>query len=103
MLAAAIFAMLLASCKYDCKRAADHKGIWKLETLSRATMDSTIAIPDVLQFGKGKMYQLNDKCMVLHQEKPIGRVITGKRDYISDNERISIRFGVGSYAQYIAR
>jgi len=101
--AIALCAMLLLSCKYDCKSAADHKGIWKLDTFNRGTMDSTVAIPDVLQFGDGKMYQLNDNCKILYQGKPIGRVITGKRDYISGNEHISVRFGVDSYAQYIAR
>jgi hypothetical protein len=103
IVAIALCAMLLLSCKYDCKSAADHKGIWKLETFNRGTMDSTIAIPDVLQFGEGKMYQLNDNCKILHKEKPIGRVITGKRDYISGDEHISVRFGVDTYAQYIAR
>lgn len=95
--------MLLAACKYDCKRAGEHTGIWKLETFSRATMDSTMAIPDVLHFGEGKIHKLNDKCQILYQGRIIGSVITGKIDYLSGNEHISVKLGVGSFGEYIAR
>ena len=102
IIAIALCAMLLLSCKYACQEINQSKGIWKLKEVKIAGND-TFRPPDVLKFGDTTKCFINNKCELFISGKFVGQFTGGYKEYPSGNSEFRIHFPNMTDGVYIER